>query len=125
MDRVRKGDFLVPKDDFEQAEETFEEKSERRQQADKALRGFVTPSVELYESMGGSVVDYPGVDTPTEDPQRHSFEPLFPSEQKELESPGGMSVQPDRESKAEQLQFIGQEKQAQGGHLWDFLTSDE
>lgn len=67
-DRVRKGDFLVPKEDLEKAEDAFEERSPRSRSADKATRAPITTDGEVYERLGGRVVDYPGVDTPTENP---------------------------------------------------------
>lgn len=101
---VRKGAYLVPKQDFERAQEVFDERSRRSRAVDKSLRGPITSDVDRYVDSGGRVFDYPGVDTPTSSPSRAAEDFPFPDERREFarggdpngvivdETPGDASV---------------------------------
>lgn len=77
---VRKGDFLVPVEDLNEAERAFHRRSERSQAMDKALRAGVSTNVETYKKLKGRGVDYPGVDTPEEHPRRAMSDPVTPGQ---------------------------------------------
>lgn len=81
---VRKGDFLVPVEDLEEAERVFHERSERSRAMDKALRAGISTSARTYAKLKGRGVDYPGVDTPEEEPRRSLNDPVTPGQKARL-----------------------------------------
>lgn len=92
---VRKGAYLVPKNDLERAQEAFDKRSRRSRAVDKSLRGPITSDVDRYIDSQGRVFDYPGVDTPTESPSRAAEDFPFPDERREMArggSPNGMII---------------------------------
>jgi len=95
MDRVRKGEFVVPEQDLEAAQETFNDRNKQSKNRDRAFRGPITTDVETYQATNGYLFDYPGVDTPTDEPKQAIGDMPFPDEN----SFGGeMSVYPAAES---------------------------
>lgn len=112
---VRKGDFLVPVEDLEDAEEAFEERSERSQALDRSLRAGISTDVETYKKLKGRGVDYPGVDTPTDSPERGINDPVTPGQKAKL-------------ARGEELDIIIDEQphERPPGHIGDVLeASDE
>jgi hypothetical protein len=83
----RKGDFRVPQDDLERAEDAFQERNEYSKGFDKALRAPITTNVEVYENVNGRGLDFPGVDTPTEDPRQGLLDAPFPDDFHDLTDP--------------------------------------
>lgn len=118
MDRVRRGDFVVPEKDLEQAQDVFENRPPRAQSFDKATRGPITTDIETYRNMGGAVLDYPGVDTPTQDPKRRTADFLYPYD---FDAAPPL-VDQEQESVKESLQFTVEETKASVSHLWNALT---
>lgn len=65
---VRKGDYVVPEADVNRAERAFAERSPRSRRVDKKFRAPIVTSYG-YWSRHQRGTDYPGVDTPTDDPE--------------------------------------------------------
>ena len=98
MDRVRRGDFLVPKDDLERAEGAFADRSPRSRAFDRAFREPITEDVEQWER-NPNLLDYPGVDTPSEAPRESLWDFPMPAERARYASgrQEGVRVSPDPE----------------------------
>lgn len=60
---ISRGDFRVPRDDFQAARKTFGNLPEERQQKDQNSREPVTTDIGLWQNNIG-LLDFPGVDTP-------------------------------------------------------------
>jgi len=121
MDKLRKGDFLVPEEHFERAQEVHESKSERRQSLDKATRGLVTTDIETYENVNGVLLDYPGVDTPSENPRQQVFDFPFPGELQEATNGEGLTVDPQPEPFTQERAKFQSDVKQQGKSLWHAL----
>lgn len=111
MPKERRGDFLVPNEDIEAAEAVFTERSPRSQAIDRAHRAPITTDIETYRRSGGRGVDFPGVDTPTEDPKASVLDPV------------NDAMQPAEERFADSLGFAGKEMQAQAEAAGETLRS--
>lgn len=66
---LRRGDFIVEEEAYEEAEEAFSERSKASRRRDKALRGPIVDDVD-YWRRNQRIVDFPGIDTPTDRPRR-------------------------------------------------------
>lgn len=73
MERVRRGDFMVDKGSLERARESFEEREPASRARDRALRGPIVEDVAFWEE-NQRIVDYPGVDTPTDEPRHTPYD---------------------------------------------------
>lgn len=82
----RKGDFWVPEDDLEEAKEVFQERSPRSKELDKSARGPITTDIDVYANAQGRIMDYPGVDTPTETPRRGLLDAPAPGDFADLKT---------------------------------------
>jgi len=80
QDRVRKGEFIVPQDGLETAQDVFADRDPQSQDRGKGARGPITTDVRVYELTNGILFDYPGVDTPTENPKQAIADMPFPDE---------------------------------------------
>ena len=76
---TRRGDFLVPNDDLERAEGVFADRSPRSQAFDRAFREPITEDVEQWER-NPNLLDYPGVDTPSDAPRESLWDFPMPAE---------------------------------------------
>jgi hypothetical protein len=96
MDRKRRGDFLVPKDELDRAEEVFADRSPRSQAVDRAFREPITEDVEQWEETP-RLLDYPGVDTPTDEPRHTVWDFPMPAERARFASgrQEGVQLAPD------------------------------
>lgn len=65
---VRRGDYLVPAEELEAAEDEFEGWSRGRRARDRLSRQPIEPDRRRW-ARGARFVDYPGVDTPTDEPR--------------------------------------------------------
>lgn len=67
-DYERRGDYLVPTDTLERAEAAFEARSSRSKTVDRQLRAPITGSFDRWMDVQGRGLDFPGIDTPSNDP---------------------------------------------------------
>jgi hypothetical protein len=67
-ERERRGDWLVLPGEAEEAEDAFRERNRFDRAADRATRQPIEPNREVWERRAGAF-DYPGVDTPTDEPR--------------------------------------------------------
>jgi hypothetical protein len=65
---VRVGDYLVPKDDLKEAEESFSKRSKASRSRDRLSRAPIETDVEKWKKRQ-RWMDYPGVDTPKDTPR--------------------------------------------------------
>lgn len=92
---VRRGDFLVTEQDAERAEDAFEaDLSRRRRLLDKASREPVPADVNRWERRKG-MFDFPGVDTPTDEPRFGMTDFPLPRNRQQLVS-GELEPSPGR-----------------------------
>lgn len=68
-DYERRGDYLIPRDTLEEAQEAFERRSPRSQAVDRAMAGSVTTDFSAWRKARGRGLDFPGIDTPSDDPR--------------------------------------------------------
>jgi len=62
------GDFEVEDDEYEEAQEEFAQQSPEAKRVDKRRRAPITTNEDVYAQAPGRY-DFPGVDTPTQDPK--------------------------------------------------------
>lgn len=98
MRRTRRGDFLVPENDLEQAEDTFAERPPWDRSLDKAFRAPITDDVEEWEE-NPRALDYPGVDTPSDAPRESIWDFPLPAERARMATgrQDGVQRSPDPE----------------------------
>lgn len=113
----RFGDFRVTESALESARETFEQRSERSQAVDKALRGPIVTDPERYAEAQGRVFDFPGVDTPTDEPRQGVTDLPFPEGRPGRGGTGDVRVVPDSRSMAEDVAADREQVSAQGSAL--------
>lgn len=78
-DTIRRGDFRIPRDEFQEARNTHDERSIRAQHFDEEKRARVTTDVDQWKSDPNSF-DFPGVDTPSSrNPRREEKDQPFVS----------------------------------------------
>lgn len=63
------GDFKVPQSDYDEARRDFRARSSRSRTVDKMYRAPITTNLDHWQRMRGRGVDYPGIDTPTRNPE--------------------------------------------------------
>lgn len=67
-ERSRRGKFLVSDEDTREAERAFQQRSKRSRAMDKAFRAPIARDLETWKNNQRGL-DFPGVDTPRDDPQ--------------------------------------------------------
>lgn len=73
------GDFTVLEDDLRQAEQTFSERSKGSQSRDESFRAPIATDYETWEE-NQRVLDFPGVDTPTDRPRHAAHDMPLPGD---------------------------------------------
>lgn len=123
MPTDRRGDFLVDADAAEDIDAAFEERSARSRALDKGTRAPITGSKAAWLAVDGKGLDFPGVDTPSDAPERALGDFPLPGENAAAGGPDARAA-PDAEPEPMRLGEIAKFEDEQFEALREGLSLD-